>query len=156
MDLDGKTIESWCAFMQNMFSPNSLVDICFLMFCMKAHQLSIVLPSKSRLVQLRMYTSYTKTCFFLGFQNDLLLVICTIQMLWFYSIFKWSSEKYTTDIKCIYYTNRTYLFGSILVYGSLLFLSRTKYCSLNYAEKLFKHRHLRVRYSLTSWWEYTF
>jgi hypothetical protein len=30
------------------------------MFCMKAHQLSIVLPSKSRLVQLRMYTSYTK------------------------------------------------------------------------------------------------
>jgi hypothetical protein len=36
------------------------------MFCMKAHQLSIVLPSKSRLVQLRMYTSYTKTCFFLG------------------------------------------------------------------------------------------
>jgi hypothetical protein len=36
------------------------------MFCMKAHQLSIVLPSKSRLVQLWMYTSYTKTCFFLG------------------------------------------------------------------------------------------
>ena len=36
------------------------------MFCIKAHQLSIVLPSKSRLVQLRMYTSYTKTCFFLG------------------------------------------------------------------------------------------
>ena len=36
------------------------------MFCMKAHQLSIVLPSKSRLVQLRMYTSYMKTCFFLG------------------------------------------------------------------------------------------
>jgi hypothetical protein len=26
-------------------------------------------------------------------------------------------------IKFIYYTNRTYLFGSILVYGSLLFLS---------------------------------
>ena len=26
------------------------------MFCMKAHQLSIVLPSKSRLVQLRIYT----------------------------------------------------------------------------------------------------
>ena len=36
------------------------------MFCMKAHQLSIVLPSKSILVQLRIYTSYTKTCFFLG------------------------------------------------------------------------------------------
>ena len=36
------------------------------MFCMKAHQLSIVVPSKSRLVQLRIYTSYTKTCFFLG------------------------------------------------------------------------------------------
>jgi hypothetical protein len=36
------------------------------MFCMKAHQLSIVLPSKSRLVKLRIYTSYTKTCFFLG------------------------------------------------------------------------------------------
>jgi hypothetical protein len=36
------------------------------MFCMKAHQLSIVLPSKSRLVQLRIYTSYTKTCVFLG------------------------------------------------------------------------------------------
>jgi hypothetical protein len=36
------------------------------MFCMKAHQLSIVLPSKSRLVLLRIYTSYTKTCFFLG------------------------------------------------------------------------------------------
>ena len=56
------------------------------MFCMKAHQLSIVLSSKSRLVQLRIYTSYTKTCFFpwcyvLFFQNDLLLVICTIQML---------------------------------------------------------------------------
>jgi hypothetical protein len=33
---------------------------------MKAHQLSIVLPSKSRLVQLRIYTCYTKTCFFLG------------------------------------------------------------------------------------------
>ena len=62
------------------------------MFCMKAHQLSIVLPSKSRLVQLRIYTSYTNTCFFPWcylsfFQNDLLLVICTIQMLWFYSIF---------------------------------------------------------------------
>ena len=36
------------------------------MFCMKAHQLSIVLPSKSRLVHLRIYTCYTKTCFFLG------------------------------------------------------------------------------------------
>jgi hypothetical protein len=36
------------------------------MFCMKAHQPSIVLPSKSRLVQLRIYTCYTKTCFFLG------------------------------------------------------------------------------------------
>ena len=36
---------------------------------------------------------------------------------------KGSSEKYTTDIKFIYYTNRTYLFGSILVYGSLLFSS---------------------------------
>ena len=33
------------------------------------------------------------------------------------------SEKYTTDIQFIYYTNRTYLFGSIIVYGSLLFLS---------------------------------
>jgi hypothetical protein len=30
------------------------------MFCIKAHQLSIVLPSKSRLVQLRIYTCYTK------------------------------------------------------------------------------------------------
>ena len=29
-------------------------------------QLSIVLPSKSRLVQLRIYTCNTKTCFFLG------------------------------------------------------------------------------------------
>ena len=36
---------------------------------------------------------------------------------------KRSSEKYTTDIKFIYYTNHTYLFGSILVYGSLLCLS---------------------------------
>ena len=36
---------------------------------------------------------------------------------------KRSSEKYTTDIKCIYYTNCTYLFGSILVYRSLLCLS---------------------------------
>ena len=36
---------------------------------------------------------------------------------------KRSSEKYTTDITFLYYTNRTYLFGSILVYGSLLFLS---------------------------------
>ena len=35
------------------------------MFCMKAHQFSIVLPSKSRLVQLQIYTCYTKTCFFL-------------------------------------------------------------------------------------------
>ena len=45
---------------------------------------------------------------------------------YFYILFnsnKRSSEKYTTDIKCIYYTNRTYLFGCILVYGSLLFLS---------------------------------
>jgi hypothetical protein len=36
------------------------------MFCMKAQQPSLVLPSKSRLVQLRIYTCYTKTCFFLG------------------------------------------------------------------------------------------
>ena len=36
---------------------------------------------------------------------------------------KRSNEKYTTDITFIYYTNRTYLFGCILVYGSLLFLS---------------------------------
>jgi hypothetical protein len=36
---------------------------------------------------------------------------------------KRSSEKYTTDMKFIYYTNRMYLFGCILVYGSLLFLS---------------------------------
>jgi hypothetical protein len=36
------------------------------MFCMKAHQLSIGLPSNSRLVLLRIYTSYTKTCCFLG------------------------------------------------------------------------------------------
>jgi hypothetical protein len=36
------------------------------MFCLKAHQLSIVLPSKSRLVQLRIYTNFTMTCFFLG------------------------------------------------------------------------------------------
>ena len=35
-------------------------------FCMQAHQPSIVLPSKSRLVQLRIYNCYTKTCFFLG------------------------------------------------------------------------------------------
>ena len=54
------------------------------MFCMKAHQPSIILPSKSRLVQLRIYTCYTKTCFslvlVLFFQNELLLVNCTIQM----------------------------------------------------------------------------
>ena len=54
------------------------------MFCLKANQLSIVLPSKSRLVQLRIYTCYRKTCFFLGallfFQKYLLLVNCTIQM----------------------------------------------------------------------------
>jgi hypothetical protein len=36
----------------------------FNIFCMKAHQLSIVLPFISRLVQLRIYTSYTKICFF--------------------------------------------------------------------------------------------
>jgi len=36
---------------------------------------------------------------------------------------KRSSEKYTTDIKFIYYTNRTYFCGCILVYVSLLFLS---------------------------------
>jgi hypothetical protein len=35
------------------------------MFYMKAHRLSIVLPSKSKLVQLRFYT---KTCFFLFFR----------------------------------------------------------------------------------------
>ena len=55
------------------------------MFCPKAHQLSVVLPSNSRLVQLRIYTCYTKTCFFpwcyvLFFQNYLLLVNWTIQM----------------------------------------------------------------------------
>ena len=33
------------------------------------------------------------------------------------------SEKYTTDMKFIYYANCTYLFGCILVYGSLLLLS---------------------------------
>jgi hypothetical protein len=32
------------------------------MFCMKAHQPSIVLPSKSKLVQLRIYTCYMKIC----------------------------------------------------------------------------------------------
>ena len=36
------------------------------MFCLKARQLSIILPSKSILVQLRIHTCYTKTCFFLG------------------------------------------------------------------------------------------
>jgi hypothetical protein len=44
------------------------------MFCMKAHQLSIVLPSKSILVQLRIHTCYTKTCIFpekcVYFDND--------------------------------------------------------------------------------------
>ena len=34
------------------------------MFCMKAHQPSIALPSKSRLVQLQIYTCYTKTWVF--------------------------------------------------------------------------------------------
>ena len=34
-----------------------------------------------------------------------------------------SSEKYTTDIQFIYCANRTYFFGCILGYGSLLFLS---------------------------------
>jgi hypothetical protein len=34
-----------------------------------------------------------------------------------------SSEKYTTDIQFIYCANRTYFFGCILVYGSLLFSS---------------------------------
>ena len=50
------------------------------MFCMKAHQPSIVLPSKSRLVQLRIYTCYTKTCLSLVIFPELLLVNCTIQM----------------------------------------------------------------------------
>ena len=38
-------------------------------------------------------------------------------------LLKRSSEEYTRDMKCIYYTNCTYLFGCILVSGSLLFLS---------------------------------
>ena len=41
----------------------------------------------------------------------------------FSSILTKRSSEYTTDITFIYYTNRRYLFGSILVYGSLLFLS---------------------------------
>ena len=35
-------------------------------FCPKAQHISIVLPSTFRLVQLRIYTCYTKTCFVLG------------------------------------------------------------------------------------------
>jgi hypothetical protein len=38
---------------------------------------------------------------------------------------KRTSEKYTTNIKFIYYTNCTYLFGPILVFGSLCY---TKTC----------------------------
>jgi hypothetical protein len=34
------------------------------MFCLQSHRLSMVFPSKFRLVQLRIYTCYTKTCFF--------------------------------------------------------------------------------------------
>jgi hypothetical protein len=55
------------------------------MFCMKAHQPSIVLPSKSRLVQLRIYTCYTKTCFFLGVTCYFSRMTITTKM---------SSEKY--------------------------------------------------------------
>ena len=53
---------------------------------------------------------------------------------------KRSSEKYmyTTDIKFIYYTNHTYLFGSILVYGSLVFVVCTCHETGNkQREKLF-------------------
>ena len=49
--------------LKDKYQPNWLEKTCF---CMKAHQLFIILPSKSRLVQLRIYTSYTKTCFILG------------------------------------------------------------------------------------------
>ena len=53
------------------------------------------------------------------------VIICNVLYIFtFCSILtKRSSEKYTTDIQFICYTNHTYLFGSILVYGSLLFLS---------------------------------
>jgi len=49
--------------LKDKYQPNWLEKTCF---CMMAHQLSIVLPSESRLVQSRVYTCYTKTCFFLG------------------------------------------------------------------------------------------
>ena len=49
--------------LKDKYQPNWLEKN---MFCLKAHQLSIVLPSKSRLVQLQIYTNFTKTCFFLG------------------------------------------------------------------------------------------
>jgi hypothetical protein len=65
------------------------------MFCMKAHQPSIVLPSKSRLVQLQIYTCYMKTCFFLG-------VACYFyRMTYFWSIVLFRCNDY---IKFIYYT----------------------------------------------------
>ena len=68
------------------------------MFCMKAHQLSIVLPSKSRLVQLRIYTSYTKTCFFLG-------VTCYFSRMTYF----WSFVLF----RCYDFIRSLYYFGTI-------------------------------------------
>ena len=48
--------------------------------------------------------------------NVMYCIFCSI-------LTKKRSEKYTTDMKFIYYANCRYLFCCILVYGSLLFLS---------------------------------
>jgi hypothetical protein len=64
------------------------------MFCMKAHQPSIVLSSKSRLVQLRIYTCYTKTCFFLD-------VTCYFsRMTYFWSIALFRRNDFIRSLYC--------------------------------------------------------
>jgi hypothetical protein len=82
-------------------------------------------PSKSRLVQLWIYTCYTKTCFFLGV--SITCYFSRITYFWSIVLFRCNdfirSLYYFWTIPKTYYTNHTYLFGSILVYGSLLFLS---------------------------------
>ena len=65
------------------------------MFCMKAHQPSIVLPSKSRLVQLRIYTCYTKTCFFLG------VTFYFSRMTYFWSIVLFRSNYFIRSLYCV-------------------------------------------------------
>jgi hypothetical protein len=77
------------------------------MFCMKTHQPSIVLPSKSRLVQLQIYTCYTKTCFFLG------VTYYFSRMTYFWSIVLFRCNDFIRSLYCFWTipkTNSTTLF----------------------------------------------